>query len=90
MMGAYVRQARHSRATGAVIEVLDLASPAAEYVTSEAGGRWMTACQTHGFNVQHETLALARSWAAEPSTWCEGCAALEAAGSRLQPAEAQA
>jgi hypothetical protein len=31
----------------------------------------MTLCEDHGFDVQHDTIALARSFMAVPSEWCE-------------------
>ena len=39
----------------------------------EGGGPWYTVCDEHGTLYSHQTLALARAWAAEPETWCEVC-----------------
>lgn len=34
---------------------------------------WYTICDDHAQCVGHETLALARAFAADPLTWCEVC-----------------
>lgn len=34
---------------------------------------WVTVCEEHGMLVGHDTLKAARSWMAEPQTWCEDC-----------------
>lgn len=34
---------------------------------------WVTVCEEHGSCVCHETLALAKSWLADPAGWCEDC-----------------
>jgi hypothetical protein len=67
-------QARHNRETGTEVGVYDLGAPRAPV---DPGGpedpRWLTACETHGFNVAHYTRADAVSHAAQPSGWCLGC-----------------
>lgn len=35
--------------------------------------KWYTICEDHNEICGHATKALATSWAAEPSMWCEGC-----------------
>lgn len=44
------------------------------------GGAWTTQCETHGSNVQHESLRVARSWASCPEGWCEECQEIDRAG----------
>jgi hypothetical protein len=56
-------------ATGSTIAVYD--GRAADLDTD--GGRWQTVCETHSTIISHRTLALARSHAAAPADWCEGC-----------------
>jgi hypothetical protein len=34
---------------------------------------WITVCEKHSSCVSHKVLKDARSWMAEPETWCEGC-----------------
>jgi len=67
-----VRQRRRNRATGTVVEVVD-ATDATEPFDPADGGRWATVCVDHGGVAQHPTLALARSWAADPTGWCDDC-----------------
>lgn len=43
----------------------------------ECGGPWATICEEHGHIVSHDTLALARSHAADPAGWCEQCGEAE-------------
>lgn len=61
---------RTARSTGTLVSV-----GSAEDIGLDPtdGGPWATQCDTHGSNVQHLTLAVARSWAACPEGWCEGC-----------------
>ena len=62
---------RINRTTRATISLRD---GQGEYANPKTeGGRWITLCETHGNLVNHETRALARSWMAEPQTWCEEC-----------------
>jgi hypothetical protein len=39
--------------------------------------RWYNYCEAHGSIVGHQTLALAKAFAAAPKDWCEHCAAGE-------------
>jgi hypothetical protein len=64
------RQARVARETGTLILVLDGGAANLDTVA----GRWQTICDDHGYVISHETLALARSHAANPLGWCEDCA----------------
>ena len=41
--------------------------------------RWYNCCEAHGSIVGHSSLALARSFAAVPTEWCEHCRAGEPA-----------
>lgn len=34
---------------------------------------WITFCEEHGNLVGHQTLSLAKSWAPDPSGWCDDC-----------------
>jgi hypothetical protein len=52
---------RKNRQTGTMITVY------------REGRDWFTICEDHAEAVQHETAALARSWAAEPAVWCSQC-----------------
>lgn len=38
--------------------------------------RWYNICDEHGSIVGHQTLALAKAFAAAPEEWCESCRAL--------------
>jgi hypothetical protein len=40
---------------------------------TETDGPWYNLCEEHGYICSHITLALARSFAAEPFSWCDGC-----------------
>lgn len=42
-------------------------------VYDEPGTGYFTICEDHQEAVQHPTLTAARSWAAEPRVWCQGC-----------------
>jgi hypothetical protein len=68
-----VVQRRRTRSTGTTVEVLDLRTYPTPPSDEADGGRWLTICDEHGGNVQHETRALAISWASDPATWCDGC-----------------
>jgi hypothetical protein len=35
--------------------------------------RWYNLCEVHGCIVGHQTLELAKSFAAAPTEWCEDC-----------------
>ena len=72
-----VRQSRRARSTGTVVLVIDSHHPDAWF--ADDGGRWVTVCDVHGGNVNHETLALARSWASSPEWFCDECSDAEAA-----------
>lgn len=63
-----VVQIRRARSTGSVISVLDNRTN-----QWSLDGRWITHCHDHGFVCDHETRALAKSWASEPEGWCEAC-----------------
>ncbi len=70
-MTAYLRQTTTARSSGAVVELYDTEDPLS--VFDPEGGRWVTIC-SHGSLVNHPTLALARSFASAPETWCGECA----------------
>lgn len=88
----YIRQERRNRATGTVVQVLDLCHPDTEFdpeteseydadgrkVGERVVNRWMTVCLDHGMICTHSTIALAESHAAVPE-WCEDCAPILAA-----------
>lgn len=76
MTFAGIRQASFARSSGTLISVVEAE---AQGFDPEDGGRWMTICEDHGSNVQHDTLAAARSWASCPEGWCEECQPLAAA-----------
>ena len=63
------RSATVARSTGALVLVLD-GDPAG---LDTDGGRWYTLCDDHGFLCNHDTLALAKSWASCPEMFCEDC-----------------
>lgn len=67
----YIRQERRNRASGTVVQVLDLAHPDAEF--DAADGRWATVCTDHGSICVHDSIHLAESHAAYPE-WCGDCA----------------
>lgn len=80
--GQAIRHRTIARSTGAEIEVIDADHPdadvdrgAPERPGDADAGRWVTVCRTHGGVCNHDTLALARSFAAAPEQWCEDCAA---------------
>jgi len=75
-MGHYYRTTR-SRETGTDVttgHADDLGLDVGEYDGTELT-RWYNVCEAHGAIVGHQTLALARSFAAVPSEWCEDCRA---------------
>lgn len=76
------REHRVNPVTKATVVLLDGSH---EYKDPEAeGGRWVSLCHTHSYLVNHRTRALARSWLAEPWTWCDECQKLyRAAGGIL-------
>lgn len=59
-----------SRQTGLLIGVYHGLQSGME---SDPDTPWVTVCEAHSNLVGHATLAIARSWAAEPVTWCETC-----------------
>lgn len=65
------REARKSRQTGAVVVLVDTWQEP-RWLDSD-GGRWATLCDTHGFVVNHLDRATARSFLADPVTWCDEC-----------------
>lgn len=72
----YVRQRRRSRASGAIVEILDTCHPDTEFERQPGEGRWMTICE-HGSQRSHRTLRLARQGASLPGVWCPQCAEAE-------------
>jgi hypothetical protein len=83
-----------ARKTGTQVEVWDcmadgaIVGPDTEPVLDDDGNvvdlkvvaRWMTVCVPHGGSCMHQTIALARDHAADPTGWCEECAADQAGG----------
>lgn len=67
-------EARKARSTGATVLILDTRN-GGEWAGAEVDGRWISLCNDHSFLLHHQTLADARSWAAAPEDWCEGCQA---------------
>ena len=69
-MARYHRQTR-SRQTGTLVTT----AHAFDLGLDECGGdcRWYNFCEAHGSIVGHASLALARSFAAVPTEWCEDC-----------------
>lgn len=65
-----IRESRRNRITGATISLEDADHP--DRMCDRDGGRWVTFCESHGYLVNHETLAAARSWMAFPD-WCPEC-----------------
>jgi hypothetical protein len=70
---AGVIQARRCRQTGRVVSIYINAVQGLD--DNDGTEPYSTVCEDHGGVVSHATLALARSWAAEPRTWCEDCQA---------------
>lgn len=70
-MSDLIRQCRNNKETGTVICVEDTHHPDSDL--DPFGGRWATVCERHGMVVNHDTLKLARSHAANPTGWCEPC-----------------
>lgn len=71
----YIRQQRHCRKTGVMVSIYDARHP--DSVFDRDGGRWVTFCEDHGRLVNHDTLRLARSHAADSTGWCGVCAGTE-------------
>lgn len=65
------RQRHRARENGRVVIVVD----GEEQGLDVEGGRWYTICDEHGAAVPHDTLALARWHAPNPTGWCEDCQA---------------
>lgn len=57
-----------ARRTGTLVTVCE-----SDQGEIDDGIPWMTICDEHGSCVCHPTLAVARSWASQPDTWCEEC-----------------
>lgn len=70
---------RRSHQTGRFVSLLN----AAQGGYDTEGGPWVIVCETHGFIMSLDTLALARNHMAYPLEWCEYCN-----GSRSRKAEA--
>lgn len=71
-----VRQSRRNRQTGTRVEVCDTHHPESPVADDHDGNRWATLCVDHTCYATHPTAELAMGWAAEPSVWCAGCAAI--------------
>lgn len=74
---SYYRTTR-ARSTGTSITTasavdLGLDPGVSEYDDGAELTRWYTCCDSHGAAVGHQTLALARSFAAVPAEWCDDC-----------------
>lgn len=80
-ISAMIREKRVARSTGADVELVDADHPDCTDYDSSEGGRWVTACRTHGSFVQHTTWRTARSWLGHPEEWCEPCKKEAAGGS---------
>lgn len=92
--GSALRYRTTSRISGTLVEVWDTlvagspVGPDTEPILDEDGnvvdykvvGRWLTVCVPHGGSVTHQTMALARDHAADPTGWCEECIADRAGG----------
>ena len=63
------RQLRRNCVTKTMVGVYN----AREAHLCEAGGNWVTVCEEHGSVCNHETLALAKEHATDPTMWCETC-----------------
>lgn len=63
-----IHQAR-ARQTGRPVEW----GRAADFGMRDDDGKWCTLCVEHSEIVHHARMVDARSWAAEPRTWCEAC-----------------
>jgi hypothetical protein len=68
--GRYLRARSRSRSCGTVVELYDTRQP--ENVFDPDGGRWVTICE-HGYLANHDLLANAKGFMAEPNAWCEEC-----------------
>lgn len=60
-----------ARSTGTTVVVEDTAHHDA--VADPDGGRWATICEDHGGVVNHDTQAIAQSFASCPEEWCPDC-----------------
>lgn len=67
------RQAHFAQTTGTLVVVVDGEAAGLDV----EGGRWSTVCDDHGTVIAHDTLALAKSHAADPAGWCEECQEVE-------------
>lgn len=76
--GLNVVQERRNRETGTLILVVDRGLDDFERDLAREQGiewnRWETICADHGTVCSHQTRALAVSFSAVPSEWCEDCA----------------
>ena len=71
--GQPVRARSRARSTGTVIEIVDADHPDAPIGRGAGDGRWVTLCDLHQESCHHDTLTLARRFAATPQEWCEKC-----------------
>lgn len=66
-------QIKRARQTGTLIEVFHADQAQLRDDPDNPRTRWVCSCAVHGVLIYHRTLALARSHAARPKDWCEGC-----------------
>lgn len=67
-MKIYVSRAR---STGGIVTVVSAQDAGLDDGNGDT--KWYTICDMHDEATGHSTCDLARSWAAEPETWCETC-----------------
>lgn len=65
---------RKCRATGKLVGLYRSGEAGLE---EDAEGKYTTVCEEHGTLVSHRTLAVARSWLADPAGWCDECREIE-------------
>lgn len=66
-------QTRRNRETGTTIDVVDRGQDDPDVQGGD--NRWETICTDHGTVCSHQTRAVAVSFAAVPTEWCEDCQA---------------
>jgi len=69
--GKALRERRRNQRTGVTVELIDTHHPDSRL--DPDGGRWATVCIDHGAVVNHDTLAIARSFLAVPWEFCPDC-----------------
>jgi len=76
--GKALRERRRNQRTGVTVELVDTHHPDSRL--DPDGGRWATVCIDHGGLVNHDTLAIARSFLSVPWEFCPDCQETISAG----------